>query len=114
MRISYFYLYFAILLEVVGSVMLKLSNGFENVLPTIGIFVFYTCSYYFFSKSLKIISVSTGYAIWSGVGIVANTLLGMIFWGDLITTINFVGMLFVILGLYFLNREKRRGVIKSH
>lgn len=111
MRISYFYLYFAILLEVVGSVMLKLSNGFENVLPTIGIFVFYTCSYYFFSKSLKTISVSTGYAIWSGVGIVANTLLGMIFWGDLITSINFVGMLFVILGLYFLNTEKRRGVI---
>ncbi len=107
MQIHYLFLYFAILLEVVGSVMLKLSNGFENLLATVGVFIFYAGSYYFFSKSLKTISLSTGYVIWSGVGIVANTLIGMIFWNDYITDINFMGMVLVIGGLYFLNTDSK-------
>lgn len=103
LNMSYLFLLVAICLEVVGSVMLKLSNGFEHLPATVGIFVFYASSYYFFSQALKTIPVSTGYALWSGLGIVTNSVLGRLLWGDRLSLTNLLGMLAIMIGLYFLN-----------
>ena len=102
-----YFLWIAIALEVMGATMLKLSNGFQNFLPTLLIFVFYACSYYVFSKALKTISLSIGYAIWSGAGIFFITLVGVLYWGDSIKLHTIVGMILVVGGIWLLNSKEK-------
>lgn len=66
----------AILLEVVGTAGLKLSEGFTKPLFTIGALCCYAASFYFLSVTLKSIPVGVAYAIWSGLGIVLTTIVG--------------------------------------
>ena len=58
----------AILFEVAGITSMKLSRGFAELLPSIGVFVFYICSAAAVILALRRIELSVAYAIWSGVG----------------------------------------------
>ena len=51
----------SILSEVFGSTMLKLSNGFKNLLPVIGIIFGYAVAFYTLSLSLKTIPLGMAY-----------------------------------------------------
>ncbi|MUT65117.1 multidrug efflux SMR transporter [Paenibacillus sp. NEAU-GSW1] len=70
------------LAEVGGVTSMKLSNGFRNWKGTAGAIVFGIGSFYFLSRALEGIPLSTGYGIWTGIGSVGSVLLGMIFFGD--------------------------------
>jgi len=39
-------------------------------------------SLYFLSLALKTISMGTGYAIWTGIGVIGTALIGMLLLGD--------------------------------
>ena len=66
---SYLYLVLAIVGELIGSSLLKASEGFSKLFPTIGVIIaFVGC--FLLSLSLKTIPLNTAYAIWSGLGIV--------------------------------------------
>jgi len=58
----------AILFEVAGITSMKLSRGFAELLPSIGVFVFYICSAAAVILALRRLELSVAYAIWSGVG----------------------------------------------
>ena len=58
----------AILFEVAGITSMKLSRGFAELLPSIGVFVFYICSAAAVILALRRIELSVAYAVWSGVG----------------------------------------------
>ena len=67
----------AIGFEVAGTLLLKLSNGFENwVLGSLAI-ACYTMCFWFFAPVLKVIPVGIAYAIWAGAGIALVTLAGL-------------------------------------
>lgn len=102
-----YFLWIAIALEVMGAMMLKLSNGFQNFLPTLFIFVFYASSYYVFSKALKTISLSIGYAIWSGAGIFLITLIGAFYWEESIKWNTMFGMILIVGGIGLLNSHDK-------
>lgn len=76
------YLAAAIALEVVGTTLLKLSNGFER--PLIGMLSIacYSACFWVFAPALKAIPVGVAYAIWAGVGIVAVAFIGAAFFGQ--------------------------------
>ena len=57
-----------ILLEVVGSTMMKLSNGFSVFWPSVGVFVCYSAALAGLTITLKYIELSIAYAIWAGAG----------------------------------------------
>jgi len=60
------FLFAAILFEVAGITSMKLSRGFAELLPSIGVFVFYICSAAAVIFALKRLELSVAYAIWSG------------------------------------------------
>jgi small multidrug resistance pump len=66
----------AILLEVSGTICMKLSEGLTRFLPSVLIFVFYGLSFASLTLALGRISVSTAYAIWAGMGTALVTLVG--------------------------------------
>lgn len=100
------YLIFAIVFELTGTTMMKLSYGFTKLFPTIGTFVAYVLCFTLLSFSLKKIEVGIAYAIWSAVGIVVLSCIGMAFFKENISSIK-VGSIILILigviGLYLSN-----------
>jgi small multidrug resistance pump len=79
------YLIVGIVLEVIGTTSLKLSNGFsDSTWSTICIACFIG-ALYVLSVSVKTLDVSVVYAIWSGVGITLISVVGIFFFQEQIT-----------------------------
>jgi small multidrug resistance pump len=68
----------AIASEVVGTSCLKLSNGMSRPLPTLVVLLAYGCSMLLLSKVVQTIPLGITYALWSGIGIVAIVLVGLL------------------------------------
>ncbi|MBU8603199.1 multidrug efflux SMR transporter [Bacillus safensis] len=102
------YLTGAILTEVFGSTMLKLSQGFTQLLPSIGVLIGFGCAFTFLSLALKTIELSSAYATWSGVGTALTALVGLVLFNETISTKGFIGLALVICGVIVLNQSKKQ------
>ena len=100
---AYVYLAFAIVAEVAATSALKASAGFTKLLPSLTVVVGYGLSFYFLSLVLKSIPVGIAYAIWSGVGIVLITLVGVALFRQVPDTAAVVGMLLIVSGVVVIN-----------
>jgi small multidrug resistance pump len=100
---NYLYLTLAILSEVLGTVLIKFSNGFTRFIPTALLVLFYLLSYFFFNMSLKKMELGTAYAIWSGLGTALLAGFGMIFFREELSIWRVVAILLIILGVVLLN-----------
>ena len=102
--IKFIYLGLAIIFEVFGTISLKLSNGYTQIIPTIGMVVSYVICFYFLSKCLnEFASIGYVYAIWAGLGIVLITLFGVIYFKNSIDISGVIGISLIILGAVVLN-----------
>jgi small multidrug resistance pump len=93
----------AILFEVAGTTMMKLSEGFTKPLYSIGIFISYIGSLTFLTLTLKFFEISIVYAVWSGVGIAVISIIGLIYFDEKIDMIKTISLILVILGVIGLN-----------
>ena len=75
----------AILFEVAGITSMKLSRGFAELVPSIGVFVFYICSAAAVILALRRIERSVAYAIWSGVGTALTAMIGFAYFREPLT-----------------------------
>ncbi|MGI6033830.1 MAG: DMT family transporter [Coriobacteriales bacterium] len=64
--------------EIVWAVAMKFSAGFTKVLPTVITIVGYILSAVFLSLALRKLPLGTAYAIWTGIGIIGTSLLGVV------------------------------------
>lgn len=96
---GWLYLLFAIILELFGTTMMKLSNGLTNIMPTIGMFTGYVLCFIFLSLALKTIEMSVAYAIWSAVGIILIAIIGIFFFHENINIAKIVGIFLIIIGV---------------
>ena len=96
---AYLILAFAIIAEVFGSSMMKLSNGFKKLYPTLGLIVGMGAAFYGLSLALKTIPLGTAYAIWSGVGTALTVLVGVLVYKEKVNTKKITGILLIIIGV---------------
>ena len=96
---------FAILLEVSGTLCLKLSQGMTRPLPVIGVAVFYLGTFFLMSLSLKNLEVGTVYAIWSGVGTALIAIIGVLYFGESMHWVKVLGLCFIIGGVILLRQN---------
>lgn len=68
--------------EVSGVTFIKLSEGFRKLKGTIGAIVSGCFSFFFLSKALEEIPISTAYGVWTGIGSAGSVLLGMFVFGE--------------------------------
>ncbi len=101
--ISYLLLIGAILFEVMGTTCMKLSDGFDKLLPSVLIFVFYGISFVLFTLALKDLDVSMAYAIWAGLGTVLITIIGIFYFNEPNTLFKLFSITLVIAGVVGLN-----------
>ena len=84
---------------------MKLSNGFTRPIPSLLIFFFYGLSLVFLTLTLKRLDVSVAYAVWSGLGVGLISAIGLLWFGEPMTTIKFVSLLLIVAGVIGLNLE---------
>lgn len=68
--------------EVAGVTFMKMSDGFKKWKGTVGAVAAGFVSFFFLSKALLTIPISTAYGIWTGIGSVGSVVLGMIIFGE--------------------------------
>jgi quaternary ammonium compound-resistance protein SugE len=66
------------LLEIVWALLLKQSEGFSKLWPSVGFFVAGTGSIVGLALALKDLPVGTAYAVWTGIGAVGTAGFGML------------------------------------
>ena len=97
------YLFLAIIFETSATSLLKLAEGFTKPLPTIASILLYILSFYCLSNCLKTVPIGVAYAIWSALGIVLVTLVGVIVFKQTPDWAAIIGLLLIIIGVGVLN-----------
>jgi small multidrug resistance pump len=100
---GYLYLTLAIVSELFGTSLLKASQGFTKLLPTVGMLISFVTSLFFLSLSLKTIPLNVGYAIWSGLGTVATVIISILIWKEKVNIASIIGIGLIIIGVVVLN-----------
>lgn len=96
--------------EVMATSMLKLSGGFSRPLPAMLALFGYVVAYYFVSVSMRSLPTGVIYAIWSGIGIVLNSLIGWFFFAQRLDPPALLGIGFILSGVLVLNLFSKVGM----
>ena len=88
----------AIALEVTGTFLLKLSDGFEKPLWGGLSIACYGACFWVLAPAMKALPVGIVYAIWSGVGIVAASLMGVLAFDERLSGLQFVFIAMILTG----------------
>ena len=89
--------------EVLWAVALKFSNGFQNLIPSIITGIGYILSLILLSMALKKLPLGSAYAIWTGIGIAGTSLLGMYFFHEHLSTLQWICFGMIVVGIIGLN-----------
>lgn len=100
---NFIYLFLAIIFETSATSLLKVAEGFTKPLPTIASILLYILSFYCLSNCLKTVPIGVAYAIWSALGIVLVTLVGIIAFKQTPDWATIIGLLLIIIGVGVLN-----------
>ncbi|KUL93633.1 hypothetical protein DK26_22740 [Bosea sp. WAO] len=100
---SYLYLAFAIVSEVIGTSALKASEQFSRPVPSLISLVSFASAFYFLSLTLRTMPVGIAYAIWSGVGIVLISLIALVLFGQKLDLPAVIGMGLIVAGVVVIN-----------
>lgn len=93
----------AIVLETFATAMLKLSEQFTRPLPTIAMLAGYVLSLYLLSYSLRVVPVGLAYAIWSALGVVLITIMGIFMFKQVPDVPAYIGLALIVIGVMILN-----------
>ncbi len=101
--VTWAYLGGAILFEVVGTSLLQASNQFTKAWPTAGMAICYACAFYLLTHALKVIPVGLAYAIWSGLGVVLISLIGLFVFRQKLDLPAVIGLALIVGGVVIIN-----------
>ncbi|MCQ0969993.1 SMR family transporter [Paracoccus sp. TK19116] len=101
--LTYFTLIVAIALEVVGTSFLQRSEQFTRLLPTLMMAVCYAGSFFFLSQVLRVMPLGVAYAIWSGLGIVFVSMIGLLVFGQRLDAAAIIGLTLIVVGVVVVN-----------
>ena len=100
---TYAALSIAILLEVVGTTFLHLTEQLTRPVPTSIMGACYVASFYFLSLALRTLPIGLAYAIWSGLGIVLISIIGYAKFRQALDTPAIVGVGLIVAGVVIVN-----------
>ncbi len=100
---AYFFLAVSIISELIGTSMLKASEGFTKLYPSLFTIIAFFISFFFISLTLKTLPLNMTYAIWSGAGTVATALISVLIWKEKINTGGTIGITLIVIGVVVLN-----------
>lgn len=100
---TYLYLVIAIIAEIVATSSLKASEQFTKLWPSVLVVIGYLTAFYFLSLTLKRMDIGIVYALWSGIGIVLVSLVGVFLYKQKLDLAAILGMALIIAGVVVIN-----------
>ena len=100
---AYIFLVVAILLEITASSFLKDTQGFTKWIPSLVCIIAVSICMYLMSHVMKIVPVGITYATWSGLGIVAITIIGIIKYKQVPNLATIFGLSLIVIGVAIVN-----------
>ena len=100
---AYTLLIISILLEITATGSLKATEGFTKWIPSLISVVAISICMFLMSHVMKILPVGITYATWSGIGIVALTLIGIIKYKQIPNLATIFGLILIIIGVVIVN-----------
>jgi small multidrug resistance pump len=101
---AYLFLSGAIVAEVLATSLLKHTDGFSRLWPTLACLLLYGCAFFLLAKALtRGMHVGIGYAVWSAVGTTVIVTIGILVFHEPISTLKIVGVVLVVVGVVTLN-----------
>jgi small multidrug resistance pump len=100
---AYILLMVAIILEITATGSLKATEGFTRWIPSFISVIAISGCMFLMSHVMKILPVGITYATWSGVGIVALTLVGIIKYKQIPNFATIFGLVLIVVGVIIVN-----------
>ena len=89
--------------EVIGTSCLKVSQGFSRPGPTLVVLSAYAISMTLMSRVVQILPMGLTYALWSGIGIVAIVIVGLLAYRQVPSVGQLLGMALITAGVVTVN-----------
>lgn len=100
---AYVFLAVAILSEVIGTSLLKATDGFTRLWPTVGTLSAYALAFALLAQAVKQLPVGVVYALWAGLGTAAIAAVATVFLHEPMTAAKALGIGLIIAGVVVLN-----------
>ena len=97
----------AIGLEVMGTTLLQASQQFTKPWPTAGLALCYGLAFYLLTIALKQMPVGLAYAIWSGLGVVLISVIGLVLFKQKLDAPALIGLTMIVGGVMTINLFSR-------
>ena len=96
---DWIYLIIAGLLEVVWAITLKYTDGFTKPVPSLITLSTLAASFILLAQALKTLPTETGYAVWTGIGVVGTAVIGSLFLGEPRDLPRFICIGLIVIGI---------------
>ncbi|WP_027184290.1 SMR family transporter [Desulfovibrio inopinatus] len=96
---KYIVLILAIASEVAGTSALQASKEFTRLWASVAVVVCYGLSFYLLCLALRYFPVGIAYAIWSGLGIVLISIVGLVVFKQSLDLPAFIGIGLILVGV---------------
>lgn len=93
----------AIVSELFGTTALKLSEGFTEPLPSVGVVVGYGLAFYLVALVLEDLPVGLVYGTWAALGVVGVAIIGVAVFGETVDMAGALGIALIVAGVYVVN-----------
>ena len=103
---TYLMLFAAIAFEVIGTMLLPVSQNFTKLIPTSILLMSYGISFYFLAVVSQKLPLSVVYASWSGIGIFSIAILSYIFYKQSLNWQTLSGLFLIVIGVTLVNLYK--------
>jgi small multidrug resistance pump len=102
--VAYLLLAVAIVAEVIATSLLKTTEGFTRLWPTVACLSGYAVAFAFMAMAIaRGMQIDVAYALWSALGTTAIVLIAVLFLGSPISIAKVVGVALVVGGVVTLN-----------
>lgn len=100
---AWFLLLGAIVTEIIATTNLKSADGFTKLKPTLIVITGYILSFWLASLAMKTIPLSITYAVWSGMGTLAITLIAVFYMHEPMSWLKGLAIFMIVCGVVLLN-----------
>ena len=93
----------AIFCEVVGTMLLPISQNFTKLIPTALLTIFYLTAFYLLTYVVNKLPIAIVYASWSGLGIFSISIFGYFLFDQPLSWQAITGLFLIVIGVTLIN-----------
>ncbi|WP_392564672.1 quaternary ammonium compound efflux SMR transporter SugE [Orbus wheelerorum] len=96
---AWVYLLIAGFFEIIWVISLKYSQGFTRAVPSIITVITMAFSFFLLSYAMKTLPMATSYAVWTSVGIIGSTIIGILLFNESLSFFRLCCLFMILAGV---------------